>query len=1085
MYNLDECLNIKVYSPLRTKTLGRKRIKRTNVPILFLSLVNQANKEKRVSIKALLDSGASGTIVSHEAVRTLRVRPQTVTSWRTAAGDFQTTGTCEVSFKAPELSPTAEIKHKAHVFKSKTVSNYDMIIGRDLLTDLGIDVCFSDETIKWPRQHAELPMRPLESQPNSDILVSDPVGIANEADRISKILDAKYKKANLDDISDSVSTLTKEEKRQLKTLLVKYESLFDGTLGKWTGRPYDIKLRPDATPYHARPFPVPRAYEKTLRTEIERLVNIGVLKKVNRSEWAAPSFIIPKKDGTVRFINDFRELNKRIQRLPYPIPKIQDILLKLEGFTYATSLDLNMGYYHIRLSPESTKLCTLIFPWGKYEMTALPMGLCNSPDIFQEKMSELMVGLDYVRTYIDDLLVVTKNSLTDHLDKLDQVLKRLKDAGLKVNAVKSHFCQHELEYLGYWITREGIKPLPGKVAAIKNIAPPKTKTKLRSFIGLINYYRDAWIRRSDILAPLANLTGKTSEWKWTNVEQEAFDTIKRIVAHEVLLSFPQFDKPFEIHTDASKYQLGAVVAQQGKPIAFFSRKLNSAQLNYTTTERELLAIVETLKEFRNILLGQKIVVYTDHKNLTYKVFNTERVMRWRLIIEEYGPELKYVKGHHNVVADTLSRLDLEPSLPSEPDPTVLEIPSNRQLADAFSLDKKDLPDWSNPVSFKLIQREQQADESLLRTARKTSDYSIRAFRGGGKTRQLLCYNDRIVIPRSLQKRIVQWYHEVLCHPGETRTELTISQHFYWPGLRKTVHDVCTSCHICQLTKRTKKKYGKLPMKVEDVLPWEVLCVDMIGPYKIPRKKKKDLELWAVTMIDPATGWFEIASVPGTKRADVVANIVEQTWLNRYPWPQQLVLDRGKEFMAEFSAMMINDYNVKKKPITKRNPQANSVIERVHQTIGNMIRTFRTHSSDDEQDELWKGVLGAVAFAVRATVHTTMRASPMQAVFGRDAIVNVQHHANWAYIKKNKQKLVEINNQRENAKRLPYTYQVGQLVLIKAEQNLKYGSDAYLGPYTVVGVNNNGTVRIDEGKITDTYNIRNITPYVSAHNSHVP
>ena len=150
---------------------------------------------------------------------------------------------------------------------------------------------------------------------------------------------------------------------------------------------------------------------------------------------------------------------------------------------------------------------------------------------------------------------------------------------------------------------------------------------------MVNYYRDSWIRRSDLLAPLATLAGNKSKWEWTEVHQQAFNEIKRIVAREVLLSFTNFNKPFEIYTDASKYQLGAVITQKGKPIAYYSWKLTTAQLNYTTTERELLTIVETLKEFRNILLGQHIVVYTDHKNLTYKVFNCKRVMRWYLIIE--------------------------------------------------------------------------------------------------------------------------------------------------------------------------------------------------------------------------------------------------------------------------------------------------------------------------------------------------------------------------------------------------------------------------------------------------------------------
>ena len=167
-------------------------------------------------------------------------------------------------------------------------------------------------------------------------------------------------------------------------------------------QPYDIKLKPNAEPYHGKPFPVPRIHELTFKQELDQLGYLKVIKKVNRSQWGAPTFRIPKKDSTVRFISDNRELNKRILRQPYPIPKIQDLLLRLEGFRYGTTLDLNMGYYHIELSAKSKELWTIVTQWGKYKYQRLPMGLCNSPEIFQEKMSELFVGLDTVRVYIDD-----------------------------------------------------------------------------------------------------------------------------------------------------------------------------------------------------------------------------------------------------------------------------------------------------------------------------------------------------------------------------------------------------------------------------------------------------------------------------------------------------------------------------------------------------------------------------------------------------------------------------------------------------------------------------------------------------------
>ena len=409
--------------------------------------------------------------------------------------------------------------------------------------------------------------------------------------------------------------------------------MFDGTLGKWKGVQHKLELKDEnLPPVSCKPYGVPVATRQTLIMEIERLCKIGVLRKVNDSEWQAPSTIIPKKDKTVRFITDFRKLNTRIKRKPYPLPNIKDTLLELEGFKFGTSLDLNMGYYHIELHPDTRKLCTIVFPFGKYEYLRLPMGLCNSPDIFQEHMSALMNDLAFVRAYIDDLAILTTTTWEEHLIHIDTVLQRLKDTGLKVNGLKSFFGRSEIEYLGYMLTRNGVKPVQKKVDAILSIAPPKNIKQLRSFLGMVNYYRDMWMRRSHILTPLTALLRKNAKWQWTNVEQTAFDNMKRVIAKKTVLTYPNFNEPFEIHTDASLHQIGSVIAQNGKPIAFWSRKLTGGQHNYTTTERELLAIVETLKEFRTILLGHSIKVYTDHKNLTFTKFNTERVMRWRLIL---------------------------------------------------------------------------------------------------------------------------------------------------------------------------------------------------------------------------------------------------------------------------------------------------------------------------------------------------------------------------------------------------------------------------------------------------------------------
>ena len=431
----------------RRKTTDRK-------PIAFVTFnTRSAGKPKTITLKALLDSGASGTLVLEKHARKLKLL-KTKTNWAVPGGSIATGKMARARFVLPELHDNRMIEWNVHLAKS-LLGSYDMIIGRDILTELEIDIKFSDQTVVWDEH--DMPFKDVDDTPETYAMhIKEQEALVEGADRLKAILDAKYEAADLEKYCSEQTHLSAEEQQKLLSLFRKHETLFDGTLGTWTGTKYNIELKDGVKPYHAKAFPMPKIHVDTLKLEVKRLCEIGVLKKVNRSEWACPTFIIPKKDGSVRFISDFRELNKRILRKPYPIPKIQDMLLKLEGFKYATSLDLNMGYYHIELTPDSKKYCTIVLPFGKYEYQRLPMGLSNSPDIFQEKMSELMEGLDFVRTYIDDLLCITAEDYDDHLVQLDMVLERIKHAGLKCNINKSFFAKGELEYLGYWITRKGI-----------------------------------------------------------------------------------------------------------------------------------------------------------------------------------------------------------------------------------------------------------------------------------------------------------------------------------------------------------------------------------------------------------------------------------------------------------------------------------------------------------------------------------------------------------------------------------------------------------------------------------------------------
>jgi hypothetical protein len=393
----------------------------------------------------------------------------------------------------------------------------------------------------------------------------EPISTSSATKHVVAIFDSKYEKVDFPaKIRENRSHLKASDKDKLLSVLLKFKSLFDGTLGDWNSPPVSFELKEGMKPYHGRPYPIPHKHKAILMKEIKQLCIIGVLKWQQLSRWAPPTFIIPRKDSTVHTISDFRERNKRIVRKPYPIFKISTILQELDGFTYATALDLNMSYYTIRLDPTALEMCTIIFPWGKNSCKKLPMGFGGSADIFQAQIMDLMSSLKLVQAYMDDLLIITRGILDDHLLQMETVLTRLCDTGLKVDSAKSLFYAHEIEYLRYILTREGIKPQPKEVQAILALNLPNNVKELRYFLGTVQYYRDMWAKHSEMLAPLTDLVGecgktkttklnktKKKPWWWDPIHQQAFNNVKAAVAKETVLAYPDFLKHFENYTDAS------------------------------------------------------------------------------------------------------------------------------------------------------------------------------------------------------------------------------------------------------------------------------------------------------------------------------------------------------------------------------------------------------------------------------------------------------------------------------------------------------------------------------------------------------
>ncbi len=270
-------------------------------------------------------------------------------------------------------------------------------------------------------------------------------------------------------------------------------------------------------------------------------------------------------------------------------------------------------------------------------------------------MSAIFSDMENIICFIDDIAHITNGSFGNHLNKLDEILQWLKENNLQVNRDKSSFCAIEAEFLGFVLTWQGVKPQVKKVKAIVKIATPKTVKQVCSFISMINYYKDHFPHHSDLLTLLTALTKKGNQFKWMDDCQHSFDKLKCLLAKQMVLAYPDFTIPFEIYTDASNKQIGSVIQQYGWPLAFYSCKLTNAHTCYTVIKLELLAIVETLQEYRTILLGHIVKIYNNHKNLTFTNFNTDWVCCWQLIVEGYGPEIVYLPGVHNIVANFLSR----------------------------------------------------------------------------------------------------------------------------------------------------------------------------------------------------------------------------------------------------------------------------------------------------------------------------------------------------------------------------------------------------------------------------------------------
>ena len=459
--------------------------------------------------------------------------------------------------------------------------------------------------------------------------------------------------------------------KPLDRLLQEYNSVFNDEVGTISPMKVKLSVSETAKPRFHRPRPVPFALRARVDEELDRLEDVGVLEKVNFSEWAAPIVVVPKKDGRVRICGDYKvTINPVLDIEQYPLPRADDLFATLAGGKYFSTLDLSHAYNQLVVDEDSRDYLTINTHRGLYRYTRLPFGVASAPAIFQKTMDQILRGIDGVICYLDDILI-TGSTEEEHLERLRQVLKRLEEHGIRVKRSKCFFLRPSVQYLRHLVDADGLHATDDKLKAITEARAPKNLPELRSFLGLLNYYGRFIPKLSTIVHPLNQLQCRDTPWRWSAACQEAFAAAKRQLTSSKVLVHYDVTLPIRLAGDASAYGIGAVISHlmpdgSERPIAFASRTLSPAERNYSQVEKEALSLVYGVTKFHKYLYGHRFTLITDHKPLTTILgpkkgvpsMVAARLQRWAVRLSAYTYEILFRSTTEHSNADGLSRLPL-------------------------------------------------------------------------------------------------------------------------------------------------------------------------------------------------------------------------------------------------------------------------------------------------------------------------------------------------------------------------------------------------------------------------------------------
>lgn len=801
-------------------------------------------------------------------------------------------------------------------------------------------------------------------------------------------------------------------------------------------RSYDhkIELIPGSKVPAARNRPLSPTELRVLKRWLDDNLAKGFIRP-SRSSAASPILLAQKPGGGVRICVDYRGINNVTLKSRYPIPLIRETLDSICKAKIFTKLDVIAAFNRVRVAQGHEWLTAFITRFGLYESLVTPFGLQGAPATFQNYVNDLLYDMldEYATAYLDDILIYS-GTLDDHVKQVREVLKRLIDAGLQVDISKCEFHTKKTKYLGLIIKPGGIEMDPEKVEAVRTWEPPQSRRQLQRFLGFANFYRRFIRDFSGQAKPLYELTKKTTEWEWSSHCQAAFKQLRDSFITAPALMIYDWEKPAVVETDASDWSAGGTLLQPDdegelRPVAYFSAKHSAAECNYDIYDKELLAIIKALEEWKPELEGaaHRFDIITDHKNL--QTFATTkqlspRHMRWSEFLSRFNFQIVYRPGAANARPDALSRKPEH--MPKDVKDDRL---SNRRrpLINPDSFDTASF--GTNLRIFTIGEREFAMGSGLgeglriytLDTTRHVDDLitdsyenspfmadvmealknpGTRAWPTAIKQRLRVAfaecravagkayYRGRLMVDPDDANLHLQLIHRTHSsapggHPGRVKTTDLLNRVYWWPGMTEAVRTFCNACQLCARTKTPRAKPpGFLKPLPLPMAPWRDISVDYITPLP-PCERRGQKHQHVAVVVDRLTKMRHFIPTVGLSAEELADRFIERVY-SLHGLPETIVSDRGTQFVSALWRALSARLAVRLRPSSAFHPQTNGQTERINAELEQYLRLFVGWAQND-----WVDWLPIAEFAGNNMVSETTGVSPFFANYGFNPKMGVE------------------------------------------------------------------------------------------------